>query len=208
MDVRERSRRHARNERRRVELVICVKNQRHVQRMRGQPARTVAGQHVKKVRGVAEHRIRCDDPAAGGKPRGCGQHGCQLGSQPDARSVPTLRGLVFRIGIVVRQRGHQRSQRVHGIVRRQRPHETQHALGQRPRRRQLRLKLTKLPAVRQPPVPQQKTDFFERRLRRQIVYVVAAIGQHSARAVQIADGGRRCDNVLEPGFGCDCCRHG
>ena len=57
VDVGERRGRDARRERRRVQLVIGVQHQRHVERARRQAARPLAGQHVQEVRGVAEHRI-------------------------------------------------------------------------------------------------------------------------------------------------------
>ena len=60
VDVGERRRGDARGERRRVQLVIGVQDQRDVERARRQRARPLAGQHVEEVRGVAEHRIRLD----------------------------------------------------------------------------------------------------------------------------------------------------
>ena len=50
-------------------------------------------------------------------------------------------------------------------------------------------------------MPQQIADFLERRVLGEIVDVVAAIRQHAALAIEIADGRRRDDDVFETGFG-------
>ena len=73
--------------------------------------------------------------------------------------------------------------------------------GQRPRGDQLRLQIAELGARRQPAVPQQVADLFEGRVPREIVDVVAAVGQHAAIAVEIADRRRGGDGIFEPRFG-------
>ena len=65
----------------------------------------------------------------------------------------------------------------------------------------LRLQIAELGARRQAAVPQQVAHFLERRVPREIVDVVAAIGEHAAIAVHIADGGRGGDRVFEPCLG-------
>ena len=66
---------------------------------------------------------------------------------------------------------------------------------------QLRLQVAELGARRQPAVPQQVADFFERRVPREIVDVVAAVREHAAIAVEIADRGRGRDGIFEARFG-------
>ena len=56
---------------------------------------------------------------------------------------------------------------------------------------------------RQPPVPEQVADFFERRAAfgvGEVMDVDAVIREHAARAVEIADGGFAGDDVLEAGL--------
>ena len=74
-------------------------------------------------------------------------------------------------------------------------------LGQRPRRRELRLQVAELGAVRQPPVPEQVADLLEGRPLREVVDVVAVVRKNAAIAVQVTDGRRRGDDVFEAGFG-------
>ena len=79
--------------------------------------------------------------------------------------------------------------------------QAQDAFGQRPRGDQLRLQVAELGARRQPPVPEQIADFFERRVPREIVDVVPAVRQHAAIAIEIADRGRGRDGIFKSRFG-------
>ncbi len=74
-------------------------------------------------------------------------------------------------------------------------------LGQRPAGDQLRLQIAELGARRQPAMPEQEADFFERRVTGEIVDVVAAVREHAAIAVEITDRRRGGDGVFEPGLG-------
>src|SRR5688572_28294876 len=49
-------------------------------------------------------------------------------------------------------------------------------------------------------MPQQATDFLERSMLGEIVNVVPSIREHAPLAVEIADRGRRDDDVFEAGF--------
>ena len=73
--------------------------------------------------------------------------------------------------------------------------------GQRPRGGQLRLQVAELGARRQPAMPEEVADFLEGRVLRQLVDVVAAVREHAAVAVEIADGRRGRDGIFEPGLG-------
>ena len=117
VDVGERGRRDARGERRRVQLVIGVQDQRDVERARRQAARPLAGQHVEEIRRVAEHRIRLDRPAAALHPAHRRDERADLRGQPDGLAVVGLRRVVGGVGIVVAERGRQRPQRVHARCR-------------------------------------------------------------------------------------------
>ena len=70
----------------------------------------------------------------------------------------------------------------------------------RPRRRELRLQVAELGAVRQPAVPEQVADLLERRALREIVNVVAVVRKNAAIAIQITDGRSRGDDVFQAGF--------
>ena len=64
IEVGERRGSDAGRERRRVQLVIGVQDERDVERMRRQRVRTIAGQHVEEIRRVPERRVRLNRPAA------------------------------------------------------------------------------------------------------------------------------------------------
>ena len=49
-------------------------------------------------------------------------------------------------------------------------------------------------------MPEQKTDLLEGRRLREIVDVVAAVGEHTAIAIEITDRGRGRDNVFKSAF--------
>jgi hypothetical protein len=57
-----------------------------------------------------------------------------------------------------------------------------------PRGRELRLQIAELGPIRQPPVPQQVADLFERRALREIVDVVAVVRKNAAIPIQVTDG--------------------
>ena len=87
------------------------------------------------------------------------------------------------------------------VAGRQRPHQAQDRLGQRPRRDQLRLQIAELGARRQAAMPQQEADFLERRVPREIVDVVAAVRQDAVIPVEIANRGRGRDGIFKARLG-------
>ena len=96
VDVRERRRRHARGERRGVQLVVGVKDQRDVEGPGGEAARPLAGQHVQKIRRVAQHRIGLNRTAAGVQPSERRDDRADLRGQPDRLALVGLRRVVQR----------------------------------------------------------------------------------------------------------------
>ena len=145
----------ARGEGRGVQLVVGVQHQRDVHRPHRGRVGTLAGEHVEEVGGVAERRVGGDRAAAGLQPAPGRHQARHLAGEPHRLAVRRPRRVVVGIGIVVRQRRGQRAQRVHAVHRRQHLHQPQHRLGQRPRRRQLRLQIAELGLHRQAAVPQQ-----------------------------------------------------
>ena len=208
MEIGQRRGRHAGGERGRVQLVIRVQDQRDVERARRQRIRPVAGQHVEKVRGVPERRIRLDRPAAGLHPPVGRDEAPQLRRQPHGLSIVRLRRVIRRVAIVVTERRRQRPQRVHAIGGRQLLHQPQDRLLQRAAGCQLRLQITELGPVRKPPVPEQVTDLLERRSPREVVDVVPVVREHTAIAIEIANRRRCGDDVFETSFGLRFGRHG
>ena len=104
------------------------------------------------------------------------------------------------VRIVVGQGRGQRAQQIHAVAGRKHPHQPQHRLGQWARGDELRLQVAELRSSRQPPVPEEEAHLFEGGVSRQLVNVVAAVGEHAAIAVQIADRGRGGDGVFEAGL--------
>ena len=208
IDVGQRGRGDAGGKGRRVELVVRVQDERHVERLDRSRVGTLARQHVEEVRGVPHHRVGRDRPAAGlqASPRGDDRR--RLRDEALGLAVIGLRGRVVDFGIVVRERRDERAQRVHAVDRRQRPHQPQDGLRQRPRGGKLGLQVTQLGAVRQPPVPEQVADLFEGRSAGEIVDVVAAVGENAAVAIEVTDCRVARDNVFEPGLGLFRGRHG
>ena len=181
--------------------MIGVQRQRDVERVRGQAARALAGQHVEEVRRVPEHRIGIDRPLPLRQPAHRRDQRADLRGQPHRLAVVGLRRVVVGVGIVVAERRGQRPQQVHAVAGGQRAHQALHAFGQRPRGDQLRLQVAELGARRQAAMPQQVADFFERRVPRQVVDVVTAVRQHAAIAIEVADRGRGGDGIFKAGFG-------
>ena len=62
---------------------------------------------------------------------------------------------------------------------------------------ELRLQIAQLGARRQPPMPEQVADLFERGVPREVVDVVPAVGEHAAIAVEVTNRGRGGDGVFE-----------
>ena len=200
VDVGERGGGHARREGRRVQLVIGVQRERDVEGFHRERAGPIPGQHVEEIGGLAHGRIRGNRSAARLHPAPGGDDGARLRRETNRLAVLRLGRRVVGLGVVVRERRRHRPQRVHAIDRRQAAHQPDDRLGQRPRRRQLRLQIAELRARRQPAMPEQVADLLEGRELGQVVDVVAAVGEHAALAVEIADRRRRRDDVLEPGF--------
>jgi hypothetical protein len=194
---------HARGERRRVQLVIGVQRQRDVERTHRGRVGALARQHVEEVRGMTERRIRLDRRAARVHPAERRDQARELRRQADRLARVGLRRIGIRVRIAVRERRGHRAEDVHPVRRRQALQQPQHRFRQRPRRRQRRVQIAQLRAVRQPPVPQQETHFLERRVLCEIVNIVPAIRQHSVVTIQITDGGGGGDDVFETCFCCD-----
>ena len=191
---------HARGERGCIELMVGMEDERHVERFGLQLARAFPGEHVEEVRGVVQRRVGIDDAAAAGDAPGSRHNRPHLGCHRHARPVPPLGRHVVRARIEVRQRRDERAKGIHGIRGRQRAHQTQHAFRQAARRGELRLHLSQFRSARQSSMPQQAADFLERRMLGEIVNVVPSIREHAPLAVEIADRGRRDDDVFEAGF--------
>ena len=100
----------------------------------------------------------------------------------------------------MRERGRQRAQGIHPVAGRELPHEAEHAVGQLAGRGELRVQVamllltTGLPV--QAAVPQQVADLLEGRVARQVVDVVAAVREHAAGAIEVADGRGRGDQRI------------
>ena len=201
MDVGQGRGRHAGRKCRRIQLVVGMQDQRDVEGVSGETGRALAGEHVQKVGGMAEHRIRLDRSSAGVHPAHRRDERAELRGQADGLAMVGVRGTVGRIRIVVTECRRERPQRIHQVAFRQRPHQTDDGLRQRARRGELGLEIAELRAGRQPMVPQKVADFLERGVARQIVNVVAAVGEHAAIAVEMTDGGGRRDDIFEPGPG-------
>ena len=86
-----------------------------------------------------------------------------LRGEPHRFAVLRLRRRVIGLGIVVAERRGERAKRVHAVHRRQRSHQAEDRLRQRPRRGQLRLQVAELGARGQAAVPQQVADLLEGR---------------------------------------------
>ncbi len=208
VDVGERGRSDSRRKRGRVQLVVGVQDQRAVEGADRERVGPLPGELVEEVRGKTHHRIGVDRPqvllhAPDGR-----DQGPDLRRETDGLPVVRRRRIVGGIAVVVRQGRRQRAQRVHRLARRQLTQQPDHAVGQRTRRGELRLQLAQLRAVRQAAMPQQVADFFEGRLRRQVVDVVSAVGENAALAVDEADARAGGDDVFEAGLGFDLGGHG
>jgi hypothetical protein len=195
-------------ERRGVQLVISVQDQRDIECVRRERARPIAGQHVEKVRRVSERGIRLNRSAARLHPAVRRHEARELRRQAHCLAIVRLRGVVGRFRIEVAEHRRQRPERVHAVGRRQLLHEAKDRLAQPTRGGELRLQIAELGAARQPAVPEQITDFLERCPLREIVDVVPVVREHAAIAVEITDR-RGCRNhILQPGFGLRFGRHG
>ena len=198
VEVGEGGRRHPRRERRRVELVVGVENQPHVERAGGEGARALSGQQVEEVGGVTQHRVGCERRAPRGEPAQRRHQGAGLRRQPH-RLAPRGGGrVVARVGIVVGEHGHPGAHRVHEVAGRQRAEQPDDGLREGAVAGQLGLQVAELGPGRQPAAPQQVADLLERGVPRQIVDVVPAVREHAAPPVDMADarGGR--DDLVEP----------
>ena len=187
MDVGQRGRRHARSKRRRVELVVGMKHQRDIERARFDGAGTLPFQRVQEVGGMAQSGIGLDGASAVRNAPARRHGGANLSGQLHARPVASFRRHVVGARVEVRQARHDRAQHVHRIARRQGSDEAEHALRQPARCGKLGLELPELRATGQAPMPQEITDLLEGRMLSEIVDVVTPIGQHTPRAVEIAD---------------------
>ena len=160
-------------------------------------------QHVEEVRGVAERRIRLRSVR---RPPACGPYVATrlaiCAGQPHGLAIVRLRRVVGRVRIVVAEHRRQRPQRVHAVGRRQLLHQPQD--GSRQRRARRPAATADRPARRGSAAGRARAGSrpprTSRRVR-QIVDVVAVVGEHAAIAVEIADGRRRRDDVFEAGLG-------
>jgi len=136
---------------------------------------------------VTEHRIRLDRPSPGIDTTHRRHERADLRRQADRFAVVRLGGVVGRVRVIVPESRGQGPERVHPVARGKRPHETEHRFRKRSSGDELGLQIAELGPRRQPAVPQQVADFFERGVAGEIVDVVAAIGQHAAIAIEVAD---------------------
>jgi hypothetical protein len=201
IQVRQGGRGHAGGECRGVQLVVGVEHERDVERARRQRVRALAFQHVEKVRGVPERRVRLDVAASGLQAAVGSDNAAHLGRQADRLPVLRLGRAVVDLGVVLAQRRRQGPQHVHPVGCRQLLHQPEDGLGHGARGRELRLQIPKLGAVRQAAMPQQVADLFERRPAREVVNVIAVVRKNAAIPIQVTDGGGRGDYVFQAGFG-------
>src|SRR5262245_31824384 len=150
-------------------------------------ARPLAGEHVEKVGGVAENRVRMQRRPALLHPPHRGDQRAKLRRQPHRLAVVGVRRVVRGVRVVVAKRRRQRAEDVHAVAGRQRTQQPQHGFRQRPARAQLRLQIAELGARRQTPVPQQVADFLERGVAGEVVDVVPAVREHASIAIEVAD---------------------
>ena len=101
MHVGERGRGHSRGEGRRVQFVVGVQDERDVERPGRQRGRPVPREHVEKVGGVAECRIRLDGSAARLEPAVGGDEAGQLTRQPNGFPEVGGQRVVRGLGIEV-----------------------------------------------------------------------------------------------------------
>src|SRR5262249_46468502 len=111
--VRQRGGGDARRERRGIELVVGVQDERDVERLHGEVGRLLARHHVEKVRREVELRIRRDRrlAAANALPRGDQRR--HLRGEPDRLANLGLAGIVAAVGIEGGERGDAGAQHFH-----------------------------------------------------------------------------------------------
>ena len=196
--VAERGRGDPRGEGRCVQLVVRVQDERDVERPRRERRRTVPGEQQQEVRRVTERRIGIERAAAGVQPAPRRHQAADLRGQPHRLPAGGGRRRVVRLGIRVREGRHQRAQRVHGAGGRQAAQQPQRRFRQPAGRGEVRPQVAQLRARRESAAPEQVAHLLETGLPRQIVDVVAGVGQHAPRAVDVADRGRGGHDPLQP----------
>ena len=150
---------------------------------------------------MAENRVGFNRSATAGDAAHRRDQRADLRREADGLAVVRVRRVVGVVDIVVTERRRQRPQQVHAVSGRQRAHQPKHWFRQRAGGGKLRLQVAEFGARRQPAMPEEITDFLERRVPREVVNVVAAVGQHAAVAVEVTDRRRTGDGVFESGFG-------
>ena len=83
------------------QFVIGVKDERHVERARGEAARPLAREHVEKIRRMIEGWIRLNRATAGAQSPECRDDRSDLRRQPYGFAIVGLDGVVGRVRIVV-----------------------------------------------------------------------------------------------------------
>ena len=207
VDVGERRRRDTRRERRGIQLVVGMENQRHVERAAGQRARALAPQHIQEVGGVSEDRVGLHRCATGGQPPQRRDQRANLRRQTHRLAHRGGRSIVTRVRVMVRQGRHEGAYGVHRVPDRERPHHPHDRLGQRTGPGKLGLQVAQLRPGWQPSMPEQVADFLEARRPREIVDVVSAVRQHAPFPVEVANLRRGRHDPLESGRGGRLRRH-
>ena len=192
----------ARRERRGVQLVVRVKDERGVHRLLGERARLPTGEHVEEVPGERQARARRDrrlalpDPAPRRDQRG------HLRLDAHGFAQVRLPGVVARVRIVHPERRDRRPEDVHRVgLPREAPDQRQDLGGQAPLGRQGLPEALELRTLGESAVPEQGDRLLERGMRHQVVDVVASIEKPPPITVDEADLGGRHDHVLESGIG-------
>ena len=107
--------------------------------------------------------------------------------------------MIIQLGIERREHRHAGSQHVHRVcLSRHQFQDGEDRLRQRSLVGKLLANLAELLGCRQFAVQQQPDDFFEARVRRQLMHVVAAVQQAGVR-VDPADRRLPCDHAFQPG---------
>ncbi len=182
-----------------VQLVLGVEGQAGVEGLHGDRRRALAAQHVEEVRRVPEvrrgrHRLlAAPDAMVSADGRG------HLAGEPDGLAQVGGVRVVGGVGVVHAEDGRGRLQHAHGVgVLGHQAEGVEQRAGDLAGGDQLGGDPVELGGLGQLAVPQEVDDFLERRLTGQVVDAVAAVGEASVGAVEIAELGLGGDDALEP----------
>src|SRR5439155_1155823 len=190
-------------ERRGVELVIGVQDQRDVEGLHGEGAGLPAEHHVEEVGRQVQLGIRRDGDLAAAQTLPGGDQRGHLRGEPDRLTNLGLARLVVVVGIERGERGHAGAKHLHRRRLLRQRAQQRDELGRQPARRRRIQRLVEgvvLLLRRQRAEPEEVDDLLERGLGGEVVHVVAAVDQAAFAAVDEADVRRRDDDILEAGF--------